>query len=202
MEIDKLTLPERKPNRLQTYNYNTAGAYFITMCVKERHAILSEIVAQHNKDRTPRDKKQCGTLGTASPTVALSEYGVIVENALQSIGNNNVNAFVEKYVIMPDHVHFILSIRTGDNIDAPFSKYKQENIVGGAVPSAPQIIISNAPQAQMVPRIMKWFKRSTNKEIGFDIWQRSYYDHIIRDEDEYWAVYRYIENNPAKWLAK
>lgn len=103
---------------------------------------------------------------------------------------------------MPDHVHFILFIKTGDNIDAPFTKYKQENIVGGDVLGAPDSMTSGTPQTRIVPRVIAWLKKIINKEIGFDIWQRSYYDHIIRDEDEYWAVYRYIENNPAKWLEK
>ena len=105
-------LPVRKNNRLQEYDYNTAASYFITVCVHDRHAILSKI---EENVRT-----ECGTLGTASPTIELTKYGVIVESVLRSIGENGVNATIDQYVIMPDHVHFILTI------------------VGGAVPSAPQ----------------------------------------------------------------
>ena len=143
-----MQLPVRKVNRLQGFDYNSYGSYFITICVKERHAILSNIIPSIQTH---------GTLGTASPTISLTEYGLIVEEVLHSVGDNNVNAFIDRYVIMPDHVHFILTI------------------VGGAVPSAPQNEPIVAPQTQMVPRIIKWFKRITNQKIGFAIWQRSYH---------------------------
>ena len=72
----------------------------------------------------------------------------------------------------------------------------------GAVPSAPQNEPIVAPQTQMVPRIIKWFKRITNQKIGFAIWQRSYHDHVIRNEEEYWNVYQYMQSNPIEWLKR
>ena len=162
-----MTLPIRKANRLKNYDYNLCGSYFITICVKERHAMLSNI---------------SGPPGTSAPTVTLSEYGIIVEHALRSVGADNLPVSIDTYCIMPDHVHFILTI------------------VGGDVLGAPDNMMSDIPQIKIVPSVITWLKKIINKQIGFDIWQRSYYDHIIRDEDEYWNVYQYIQDNPAKWL--
>ena len=194
-----MTLPIRKANRLKNYDYNLCGSYFITICVKGKYAILSNIseslgkknkcgssgnkkssglLGNKNNSGTQETKNNNGTLGTASPTVILTEYGAIVEKKLHAVGTETVNASIDEYVIMPDHVHFILTL-TPDTKTA-----------------------ADAPQAQMVPRIIKWLKRTTNKEIGFDIWQRSYYDHVIRSEEEYDNVYQYIQNNPAKWLER
>ena len=185
-----MTLPIRKANRLKNYDYNLCGSYFITICVKGKHAILSNIsepLGNKNKCGSSGNKKSSGLLGnknnsgtlrTASPTVILTECGAIVEKKLHAVGTETVNASIDKYVIMPDHVHFILTLMPDTKTAA------------------------DAPQAQMVPRIIKWLKRTTNKEIGFDIWQRSYYDHVIRSEEEYNNVYQYIQNNPAKWLER
>lgn len=87
---------------------------------------------------------------------------------------------------MPDHVHFIISITH----DTPNTM--SENGTSG----------SPSPTNAIIPKIVSALKRFTNKEIGFDIWQRSYYDHIIRNEKEYLEISRYIAVNPARWAEK
>lgn len=83
---------------------------------------------------------------------------------------------VEKYVIMPNHVHLLLRIR-------------EEN--GGAPGSS--------RPTQTIPRLIGVLKRLTNRDIGEKIWQTSYYDHIIRNEADYLRIWDYIDTNPAKW---
>lgn len=78
-----------------------------------------------------------------------------------------------KYVIMPNHIHLLIAIE------------------GPMKASAPTI---------SVPNFIRSFKVLVSKEIGQSIWQRSYYDHIIRDEEDYINHLRYIEDNPVKWL--
>ena len=92
-----MTLPIRKANRLKNYDYNSCGSYFITICVKEKHAILSNIsesLGKKNKCGSSGNKKSSGllgnknnsgTLGTASPTVILTEYGAIVEKSCMQL---------------------------------------------------------------------------------------------------------------------
>ena len=79
---------------------------------------------------------------------------------------------IDKYVIMLNHIHLLIAI------DGPMKA------------SAPTI---------SVPNLIRSFKVLVSKEIGQSIWQRSYHDHIIRDEEDYLNHLQYIENNPAKW---
>ena len=80
---------------------------------------------------------------------------------------------------MPNHVHMILRISAEDVRRGP--------------------VWSDAPVKASIPSLVRSWKKLTSKELGESIWQRSYYDHIIRDQREYIEIARYIEENPAKW---
>ena len=79
-------------------------------------------------------------------------------------------------MIMPDHIHVLLQISKGPERRAGSSR----------------------PTAAVIPRVIAVFKRLTNRACGKDLWQESYYDHIIRDEQDYWQRVQYIENNPLR----
>jgi len=98
-----------------------------------------------------------------------------VELAIKKIPDYS-DTLVDKYVIMPNHIHILLSV----NNDS-------EN---GRLRIAPTVNISVTIQQ---------FKRRISKQIGFSLWQKSFYDHIIRDEEDYQIHLKYIEENPAKW---
>ena len=101
-----MILPDRKKNRLENYDYSQNGAYFITICTRDRKKILSEIVGAD----------------TIRPyEIILSQYGKIVDKAINNIANIYENISVDKYVIMPDHVHMILRITNngGRMVSAP-----------------------------------------------------------------------------------
>ena len=144
---------KRKKNRLKNFDYSGNGAYFITICVKDRKKILCDIVGAD----------------TIRPCeIMLSKYGKIVEEAINNISSVYENVTVSKYVIMPDHIHIILQI---DNNN-------------GRMVSAPTVVAG--------------MKRYVLKKCGFSIWQKSYYDHIIRNQQDYNEIWEYIENNPKK----
>lgn len=105
--------------------------------------------------------------------IMLSAYGKIVKNAIQMIQPTyGVAVKLDKYVIMPNHIHMLIAIDDcGRTLFAP-----------------------------TISRIVKQFKGAVTKQIGKSIWQRSFYDHIIRDEQDYVEKWNYIENNPARWL--
>ena len=86
-------LPKRKNTRLQYYDYNSPGAYFITFCVHNRKNMLSRIVGAIQE----------------SPEAKLSEYGVILDNVIKNLPTH-LKATVDCYVIMPNHVHMIILI--------------------------------------------------------------------------------------------
>ena len=150
-------LPKRKANRLANYDYSQNGAYFITICVKDRNPILSKII-----------------FNSIYPNeIMLSKYGLIVANEILNIENRFDNAKVLDYVVMPNHIHLIIQL---DNCSC----------------SLGQIIGS-----------LKSIATLQCKKIGYTddkLFQRNYYDHIIRNEDDYLAKSNYIMNNPEKWL--
>ncbi len=107
----------------------------------------------------------------------LSDYGKIVEKYICSINKTYTHIEIDKYCIMPNHIHFLVIILGSDS----------------GKPRTP------SPTNAIIPMVVSTLKRFTNKEIGFSLWQRSYHDHIIRDEQEYLMIYKYIGENPLKW---
>jgi len=148
-------LPVRKPNRLKDYNYGGNGAYFITICVKDRHEMLGKIVG--------------AAIGRPFQTT-LSEYGTIVDKAIQKIGEKYESVKVDQYVIMPNHIHMILTVDD-----------------------------RRAMRAPTISTVINQFKGYVSKQIGFSLWQKSFHDHIIRDERDYQNHWQYIDENPARW---
>ena len=104
--------------------------------------------------------------------IELSTFGMIIENEIKILNNTYENANVIKYVIMPNHIHMIIVINDKGR---------------------PQV-------SPTVPRAIKQFKGAITKKIGKSIWQTSYYDHIIRNEEDMYYHLQYIEENPKKWL--
>lgn len=154
-----MSLPQRKPTRLKDYDYSTNGAYFITICVQDRRCILSEISVGE---------------GLAPPAVRLTEQGKVVEKQLLLIPSRFPQATVEKYVIMPNHVHMILSL---------------QNHAGGASPSP------------TITQVVGTFKSLATRQCEGEtkLFQRSFHDHVIRSEQDYQEIWTYIDQNPAKW---
>ncbi len=160
--------PKRKHPRLKQYDYSSDGAYFITVCVKDKREMLGEITVGRDD------------LGT--PYLELSEYGVIVRKYIDRIESHYKDVSLDKYVVMPNHIHLIIII----NKSGLFSP----------ADSAPE---SSRPTA-LIPTIIAALKKLTNREFGFDMWQTSYYDRIIRNEKEYLKIWQYIDDNPARWV--
>ena len=174
-----INLPQRKKNRLQNYDYSQCGAYFVTICAKDRANLFGEIVGatvpgRPNTQYYPNTQYRPNTRyypNTAQycPYVHLNEIGEIINIAI--LHNNRNGIIIDKYVIMPNHIHMIVVIETqaGDRGRSPL-----------------QTIIRN-------------MKAYVTKQIGFSPWQKSFHDHIIRNEKDYLRIAKYIENNPAKW---
>ena len=154
-----MDLPKRKSNRLPDFNYSQYGSYFLTLCTKNKLPLLCKI--------------QKGTI-FEPPAVLLSQYGEIVQQKILSISKFYPDVEVDKYVVMPNHIHIILSI---------FSDEAR----------------SQTPANSKIPTLISSFKRFTNKDSGTDLWQRSYYDHVIRNQTDYDAIWKYIDENPYKW---
>ena len=158
-----MDLPKRKANRLTGYDYSGSGTYFLTLCSKRKQHLFSHIVGRGILD---------------APELQLTECGKCIDETLTYLAEHNESIDVEKYVIMPNHVHLLVSVGGGN---------------GGA---------SGMPRPTMnalIPKFVSSLKRFTNKQCGAELWQNGYYDHIIRDENDYLSRWRYIDENPLKW---
>ena len=155
-----MDLPVRKPNRLPNFDYNTPGAYFITICTKDKKCILGKIVGGGALD---------------APIVQLTEMGHVVQQYILS-GNNVPGVTVDKFVIMPNHIHLVLLLDTTCGMS-----------------KAP------SPTNAVIPHFVSTLKRFCNRDIGHNIFQRSFHDHIIRGEKDYLKIWEYIDNNPIRW---
>lgn len=153
--MDKL--PQRKSIRLKDYDYSQAGFYFVTICTKDKKCLFWKVGA---------------TFGRQFNNPQLTQYGKIVDLEVNKINNIYENVELNKYVIMPNHIHLIIILHN----------------VNGRSKTAPTI-----------SRIIQQFKGSISKQLGFSVWQKSFYDHIIRDEQEYIKICEYIQENPIKW---
>ena len=153
-----MELQKRRSQRLKGYDYSQNGAYFLTVCVKDKHELLGKIV---------------GGDALITPILQLSEYGFIVQKHIENINMAYSDVLVEKYVVMPNHVHLILFIRG--------------------------MMKASSPTSAVTPTIVRTLKTMVTKECGTSFWQRSYHDHIIRNEDDYLRIWQYIDENPLKW---
>ena len=105
------------------------------------------------------------------PEVQLTKTGQIIEEGILNIQKHYKNVKIIEYVVMPNHAHFIINILPGQ--------------VGSPAPTVGQIIHA--------------LKVITRKQIGYSIWQRNYYEHIIRNERELYRIIEYIKYNPLNW---
>lgn len=133
------------------------GAYFITICTKGRKELLSKIV---------------GDDAFIVPKNNLSQIGLICDKYINNINNKYENVAVDKYVIMPNHIHLIIFLHGTMKASSP---------------------------TKNIETIIRSFKTMVTREIGNTIWQRSYHDHIIRGDRDYDEIWEYIDTNPLKW---
>ena len=171
----------RKSIRLKNYDYSREGLYFITICSHNKECIFGEIIEEDVGAHCmcPND------------IVKLNEYGKIVENELLKTKEIRKNIQINQYVIMPNHIHFVIEIISDNK---------------GHMQCAPTEEKFGKSTSNSIPTIVKLFKSSVTKQInilrnteGYPLWQRNYYENIIRNEKRYLQVIEYIENNPLKW---
>ena len=172
---DTMDLPKRKSIRLKNYDYSKNGVYFITICVDSKYSLMGDII----------NSKQ-----------VLNEYGHIVNKCIDKIAILHDNIEIDAKIVMPNHVHFIMSI------------------VGVAYHATRDIAeLSLREKSKMtVPKMIQQFKSADIKKCnaiwreGNRLhnmqplqWQRGYYENIIRDENILLRVLKYIHENPERW---
>ncbi len=160
--------PIRKIIRLQGYDYSQAGCYFVTVCVADKKSILSRIQPNHEETRY---------------SIELLPMGTETEKTIQYINNNYKQVKIEKYVIMPDHIHLLIHLENKSEFDTDR-----------------QGCLS---LRDVVKHLKSYTTREYRKRTGDKqsvLWQQRYYDHIIRNDEDYNEKWQYIDNNPLKYI--
>ena len=202
----------RKGIRLPEYDYSSEGAYFVTVCTNGKRRILSELPTVGADDSVRpyalsgsangADNSICShalpgatvaaddsvrhhvltgatvaaddSVRPAVPTI-LTPIGKIVEDCILSLALHNHGIRLDKYVVMPNHIHLLLRFVPSE---------------GG----------QSRPPLQKVMQSLKSVTTRKCWQFGVSkLWQRSFYDHIIRNETDYLKIWQYIEQNPLRW---
>ena len=170
----------RKNTRLKIFDYNSVGAYFITICTQNKEHLLSEIKLTSVGTGVPD-----GPQTSKKIFVELTEYGKIADKHINQLNDFYENVSVDDYIIMPNHIHLLINIRENGPSRTP-------------VPTK-LVCVENSMQNSIISQFVSTFKRFCNKEFGKNIWQMRSFDHIIRDNKDYEFHIKYIHENPLKW---
>ena len=169
------TRHHRRSIRLQGYDYRQAGAYFVTACTQNRTPLFGEIV---------------------DGEMRLNELGQIIADSWNWLSDQYPYVSLDAWIIMPNHLHGIIVITDEDN-DA------STNDGGLGSRTAPTTPIT---KRKPLGRLIGAFKTVSTKSINVlrcthtaVVWQRNFYEHIIRNRRALDAIRHYIENNPQMW---
>ena len=174
VEVEK---HHRQSIRLQGYNYAQSGMYFITACTEGRECLFGKVV---------------------QGKMIMDQVGQIVEGKWLKTPVLRPYVVLDEFVVMPNHFHAILLIVTAGRGTWPMEKPGRSR--------APTTERFGSPVSGSLPTIVRSFKSAAAKHInelrstpGASLWQRGYYEHVIRDEDELQRIREYILTNPLRW---
>lgn len=168
----------RRSIRLKEYDYSQAGAYFVTVCAWKKENIFGEI---------------------KNGEMLLNEYGEIVTKCWDDLPHHYHHAQLDEFVIMPNHVHGIIVINVGAGLKPARIDVDNKDKNRAGFKPAPT-------QCHGLSEIVRAFKTFSSRHVnatrntpGVSVWQRNYFEHIIRNDRELHTIRQYIRYNPLKW---
>ncbi len=172
MEQNDCQPRHRRSIRLPGYDYTGAGAYFITICTRQRECLLGDIVGEE---------------------VQLSQFGSIAREEWLHSAEIRTEIELDAFILMPNHIHGIVLIRR------PFFDWAL--VFVGAHGCGP---LHRPPRS--LGSFVAGFKATSTRNVnrlrqspGVRLWQRNYYEHVIRNDDDRNSLCAYIKNNPREW---
>ena len=173
------SFPKRKALRLKSFDYSSEGFYFVTICTQDRQCLFGAVV---------------GAGPGAGPQMVLNDAGYMVKSIWNEMPDYYPGVYIDEFVVMPNHVHGIISI---------------DNRMGrGAVPAPEHAGGETPPLQPALGRMVAYFKYQSTKRInevretpGESVWQRNYYEHVIRNESDLNQIRQYILDNPGNWAS-
>jgi putative transposase len=176
--MDDSPTPHRRSLRLREYDYGQAGAYFVTVCTHRRECLFGKI---------------------GEGIMALNEYGKIVEDEWHRSKQMRHGVDLGAFIVMPNHIHGIIHLTGNPAFDGRRGTMHRA--------PTPQFEQFGRPTKNSIPTILRGLKSSGTQRInelrgtpGQPVWQRNYYEHVIRNEIDLEEIREYIQNNPWKWL--
>ena len=188
---------KRQSVRLHHYNYSREGSYFITICTQDRECLFGEIV---------------------DGEMVLNKFGEIVQQTWIGLPKRFRNMELDHFVIMPNHFHGIVSIvdKGWGTARRVLTDSHMNSNVGAGSPRPPryntpcETTRMGAETAPLRPNTLgqtvAYFKYQSTKRIneirqtpGQSLWQRNYYEHVIRSEEDLLETRQYIQDNPIQW---
>ena len=162
----------RKSMRLKGYDYSKPGYYFITVCTQNKKCLFGDI----------RNRQ-----------MVLNSAGRVVEKVWYELPEHYQHVELDAFVIMPSHFHGIIVLRPNPTVGAGFKP-------------APTTKPAPTKKRHALPEIVRALKTFSSRRIneirntlGVKLWQRNYYEHIVRNENELNEIRKYIQENPLKW---
>jgi REP element-mobilizing transposase RayT len=177
----------RRSIRLHDYDYSQPGAYFVTICALDRECLFGDV--------------RCGKM-------ALNELGKIVAESWQWLERQYEYVVLDEWVVMPNHLHGIVVITDCRGGSRTCGMGRGDLHTGGTGRGGSRTAPTGSDQPKRKPlgRLIGAFKTVSTKQVneihntpGAKLWQRNYYEHIIRNENELNRIRAYIAQNPAKW---
>lgn len=177
----------RRSIRLRGYDYSRGGFYFITICVQNRERLFGEIVgAALVAALNPNP--------TQSQSMILNDAGRMIESEWLALKKRFPNIELHEYVVMPNHFHAILEIVEKDERAttrvAPTDVPTTRKTVGDMI---------DAFKSITTVEYIRGVKNHGWKRFDGKLWQRNYWEHIVRNEESYERIAAYIVHNPDKW---
>ena len=184
-------IKRRKSIRLKNYDYTRAGLYFVTICVQNRECLFGEIT---------------------NDVMVLNEAGEMVGRWFYELENKFPDLKCHEMIAMPNHIHFII-----ENTGPDFTQNPHKDVNVGedlcVCPDSAQQSYPNKGEHTGSPLrgVVQWFKTMTTNEYirgvknknwrQFDkkLWQRNYWERVVRNENEFRQISDYIKNNPVNW---
>lgn len=178
-----MPVPSRRSTRLPDFDYTTAGAYFVTICAHERACLFGDII---------------------DGEMRLNEWGEIVQQTWDAVPGHFSNVALDQFIIMPNHVHGIILLNDDDRVGATHaSPVIVAHDHGRATHASP---LPPGPKPQSIGAIVGSFKSAATKRINLlrnspaqPVWQRNFYEHVIRNDRDLAAIRDYIAGNPWNW---
>ena len=174
--------PHRKNLRLPDFDYSLPGIYFVTIVTQDRKLLFGKVV---------------------DGETVLNEVGLMVKEVIDQIPEHYPRIHIEVFVIMPNHVHILFHI--SEVVAGPRDCHSNKTMTGqpqGVDPtknhlSLPEIV--HRIKSLSTNRYILGVKDKNWPRFENRLWQRNYYEHIIRSERDYQAIYDYIIANPLNW---